>query len=63
MSGSEYDPRGRSQAEADRRRSCLVTLIDGRVAVILPLDPLATDEQIAERVSRVARALDSLREN
>ena len=57
----DYDPNGRAQAAADSRKICLVSKIEGRIVIVLPLDPTATMSQILDRVDLVNSALQGIR--
>jgi hypothetical protein len=56
-----YDPESKAQHAADAARACLVSVIAGRIVIVLPLDPSASDETIAQRVERVSAALANIR--
>lgn len=47
-----------AQADADRAGRALVTMIDGRVAIILP--PEVDPEKTAERIAWITNALKEL---
>lgn len=57
---SQLTPRQQqSLAEADRQGRALVTLIDGRVALILPQ---SSPEETSDYIARIVRALERIDE-